>query len=569
MRRHVWRHANTLLGKQVHQEWAGPVVFASFERVVLSLVLLHTVQVGIEQVAAVEWASLRLWVELGAENGSALVDHALVRAIVEVGEVLLELVGQSGRINRVSVVLRSDVALASHQVQSGDVVSTVTVLHLDRLGTCGSGKKLMSETDTHDGDVAGIHELLQVVARLAAVGWVTRSVGDEDTVKVVRSLVDGVVPWQAGHAGTAAHNRTDDVLLDATVDESNVRIAFGRRYVEWCLGGDFGDQVDSRRVVVCLVLIRVVLLAHRNLAERRTLLSQVRHNSTGVDTGDGRDTLASTPVRETLHGGPVRVLECSICHNDTTRLNVGALEVLEQSVLVTSIGWHTVVADEGLSEDQNLSTVGRISHRLGISHQRCGEHSLSTDACLGTEALSVEDGAIADGEGGSVKGWLGRALEGVWRGSTNASLWCYSGIVPGECLAEAGLRQASRLEGSGQDSRCHGGGCWWSEERAGFLTTEGFPQVVTDVVCHVCQPLASCISHRIAACAKSRLWCVCHTLRSEYAGRKHSRDPFSTRGWLWWESDVDGGGDGEKGEFSSEVVVSFPRVKWAAGEVVP
>lgn len=68
-------HANTLLGKQVNQQWARAAVALRVEGRLAVLVLLYTVQIDVEEVGRVKRASLRLGVELCAEDGSRLVDH--------------------------------------------------------------------------------------------------------------------------------------------------------------------------------------------------------------------------------------------------------------------------------------------------------------------------------------------------------------------------------------------------------------------------------------------------------------------------------------------------------------
>ena len=116
------------------------------------------------------------------------------------------------------MVLAGDVALAGGQVQGGDVVSTVSVLHLDGLGADGKGQKLVTKANSHDGNRRGLHQAGEVEDGLVAMGGVTGAVGDEDTIEVVRNLVDGVVVREDCHRGASADKTTQDVLLYTTVD---------------------------------------------------------------------------------------------------------------------------------------------------------------------------------------------------------------------------------------------------------------------------------------------------------------------------------------------------------------
>ncbi len=189
-------------------------------------------------------------------------------------------------------------ALAGSEVESWDVVGTVAVLELD--GLCASSKsdKLVTHTDAHDGDLRGLKQLAEVVDRGCAVSWVTGAVGDEDTVKVVGDLVDGVVEGEAGDAGAARNETAEDVLLDTAVDQSYVHVAQGRADVEGSFGRYTTHKVDGLRVDVCLVLIGIVLFTNRDASKRRTLLTEVCYNLASVNAGNGGDTLSSTPLRK-------------------------------------------------------------------------------------------------------------------------------------------------------------------------------------------------------------------------------------------------------------------------------
>jgi hypothetical protein len=80
-------------------------------------------------------------------------------------------------------------------------------------------------------------------------------------------------------------------------------------------------------------------------------------DGTSVNACDGGNTFSSAPLAQTLDSGPMAVLEGGIGDDDTSSLNVGRLKVLEQTVLVSNGRGDTVVTDQGLSEDQDLTTV--------------------------------------------------------------------------------------------------------------------------------------------------------------------------------------------------------------------
>ena len=391
-------NTDTLLGEQVNQQRAGTAVTLGVETGLVVLVLENAVQVDVEEVRGVQRTALGLRVELGAEDGARLVDHTLVALVVEVDEVGLPVRGKSGSVNSVSVVLTGDVAATSAQVKSGDVVSTVSVLELDGASTGGQSEELVTQADTEDGDLGGLHKTLEVVDGVLAVGGVTGAVGDEDTIEVVGDLVDGVVEGKDSDAGATANQAAENVLLDTAVNDGNVRVRVGSGNVEGLLGADLTNQVNLLGVSEGLILVGVVLLADSDTGKRRTLLTQVGNNGTSVNTRDSRHTLTSTPLAQTLDGSPVTVLLGDIGDDDTSSLQVGRLEVLQESIGVLLGGGDTVVADQRLGENQNLTTVGGIGQGLGVTDQGGGEDSLAGDVGAGTEGLSGKHRTITDSE---------------------------------------------------------------------------------------------------------------------------------------------------------------------------
>jgi len=368
------------------------------------LVLQNAVQVDVEEVGRVERTALGLGMELSAEDRARLVNHTLVALVVQVHEVRLPVRRQGVSVDGVTVVLAGDVAATGAQVQSRDVVGPVTVLELDGPAAGSQSQQLVAETDAEDGNLGGLHQTLQVVDSVLAVGGVTGAVGDEDTVEVVGNLVDRVVEGEDCDASAATNQAAQDVLLHTAIDDSDVGGGVRSADVEGLLGANLTDQVDLLGIGEGLVLIGIVLLADGDTGEGGTLLTQIGDNSTSVDARNGRDTLTGTPLSQRLDSSPVGVLLGNIGHDDTGGLKVGGLEVFQKTIGVLLRRRHAVVADERLGEDQDLATVGGVGQRLGVPDQRGGEDGLSGDVGAGTKGLAGEQGAITDGEGSRLEG---------------------------------------------------------------------------------------------------------------------------------------------------------------------
>ena len=321
-------HADTLLAQEIDKQRAWLVVPVG-ERGLVVLVLLDTLDVLVEEVRRIEWAALGFGMELSAEDGAGVVDETFIGLVVQVGEVLPPILGKGGGVHSITVVLRCDVAPTGGEVESWNVVSTVSVLQLDRLRTGGESNQLVTHANAHDGDLGALEQFAEVVHGGRAVGWVTRTIGNEDTVEVVSHFVDGVIKGEASDTGTSGHKAAKDVLLHTAVDQSDVHVSEGGAHVEWSLGADPADQVDGFWVHVGFIFIGIVLLANGDTCQRGTLLSEVSHYLTGVDARDGRDTLPSAPLGKTLNGSPVAMPKRIVLDNNARRLNVRGLKVSE------------------------------------------------------------------------------------------------------------------------------------------------------------------------------------------------------------------------------------------------
>lgn len=99
------------------------------------------------------------------------------------------------------------------------------------------------------------------------MGWVTRSVGDENAIKMVSNLVNWIVVWERCHAGTATDQASKDVFLDTAIDNGDVEIAIGRTDMEGRLGANFVNQIDLLRIDKSFVLICVIFLTNSDASQ--------------------------------------------------------------------------------------------------------------------------------------------------------------------------------------------------------------------------------------------------------------------------------------------------------------
>lgn len=139
----------------------------------------HALDEDIEQELGVSRTRGGLGVELDGEVRETLSTHpdTFVGSVVGVLEQLFPSRLEGADVDFVTVVLRGDVTPAGSGSRTGNVHASVSVLHLGSLGTRRKSQQLMTETDTKDGDLGGLHGRSQVVDGLGNRGRVTGTVG--------------------------------------------------------------------------------------------------------------------------------------------------------------------------------------------------------------------------------------------------------------------------------------------------------------------------------------------------------------------------------------------------------
>lgn len=232
---------------------------------------------------------------------------------------------------------------------------------------------------------------------LAEVGEEERRSIHKHAVEMVRDLMDGIVPREAGYARPTGNKTTEDILLDTTIDDSDMCIAVGASNMEGGFSRHLLDEIDLLGIYESLVLIRIILLSNRDSGQRGPLFPQVRDNGPRIHTRDCGDALARTPVTETLNRGPMRVLFCYVGDNNSDGLEMRGLEVSQQAIRVARVRGDAIVPNKRLGEDQDLSAVRRVRKGFRVADEGSGEDSFAGGVGAGTEGFAMEDGAVLGG----------------------------------------------------------------------------------------------------------------------------------------------------------------------------
>lgn len=140
---------------------------------------------NIEKKLGISRSGGAFWMELNTEVRLARVSNTLVTAIVGIDEKFRPLRGQSFRVHSKTVVLGCDITSPIHHACAGNVVSSISELHLQCACTCSSGQELMSQANTKDWCPVLSHSRFDVLYCLLHHGRVTGTIGDEEPIVVL------------------------------------------------------------------------------------------------------------------------------------------------------------------------------------------------------------------------------------------------------------------------------------------------------------------------------------------------------------------------------------------------
>jgi hypothetical protein len=150
---------------------------------------------------------------------------------------------------------------ARGQVKRRNVVCAIAVLELNCARPGSQSEQLMAHANTHDGNLRALHQLAEMIHRLLAVRWITWTIGDEDSIEVMRHLVNRIIEREGSDRSSTADKAPKNVLLDTAIDQCHVKVAERGVDMERSLGADTSNEVDTFRIDVSVVLILIILLS--------------------------------------------------------------------------------------------------------------------------------------------------------------------------------------------------------------------------------------------------------------------------------------------------------------------
>ena len=340
-----------------------------------------------------------LGMELGGEIGERLMADALVGSVVHVDEQRFPVGGQSLGVDGKAMVLRCDETSVSPDLSDGLIVSSVAIFQFICGGSGCFREQLVAHADAAYWLACG-HGLADVFNRSVDHVGVAGAVGDEETV--VGDEVEIIVPRHEHHSDTATGQAADNVVFDAAVNENHGLFAIAM--ILYLAAAHLSHQI----FLVGIVEPRIFRALYYYLAEHRSLVAQMLRERTGVYAIDPGNLFLAEPLGQRAVGLPVGVLPRIVLGHDGTAMDARAFIVLADIVFLAPWG-HSVVSENGIGGDKDLTLVRRVGEALGIAGHGGVEHHFARCRAFIAKGKAFETRAVLQNQ--QRRFWIVHAIE--------------------------------------------------------------------------------------------------------------------------------------------------------------
>ena len=153
----------------------------------------------------------------------------------------------------------------------------------------------MTQTDSEDRFVIDIEQCPQVGDGGVAVGWVSRSIGQEDSIVLMGDFLDGIIVGIDSNTSASTDKTANNILLHTAIDKGDFEIGGTRFNVEGMFGADLFDEVDFAGIQECFIFVGIVFFADDDTSETGTAFSEESDDSAGIDARHRRNTGTGAP----------------------------------------------------------------------------------------------------------------------------------------------------------------------------------------------------------------------------------------------------------------------------------
>lgn len=138
-----------------------------------------------------------------------------------------------------------------------------------------------------------------------------------------------------------------------------------------------GCQTHAKRACQTRQQIKVSQKAYNDdSSKKRTMLTKVHGEGPCIHSVNAGNAIVSEPFGKRLLSRPVRVFPTIGTNDQSSNVNGAGFKVHWKSMSIFNIFvWNTIVANERVRQDENLSSITRICQGLGVSnHTRVKDH---------------------------------------------------------------------------------------------------------------------------------------------------------------------------------------------------
>lgn len=108
---------------------------------------------------------------------------------------------------------------------------------------------------------------------------------------------------------------------------------------------------------------------HFDSAQHRSMLSKLLGQRTRINPIHCRNVVITQPLGETLLSRPMRMFPRVAADNKTSNMNSRGLEVLGEPMFIfDGLIRNTIVSNQGISQDEDLTSVGWVRQGLGVPY---------------------------------------------------------------------------------------------------------------------------------------------------------------------------------------------------------
>ena len=288
-------------------------------------------------------------------------------------------------VDRVAVILWSNVGFLSFYIDDRLIHTAMPKGEFVRFHPVSNRQKLMTKTDPKNRNI-GRAELGNELMQWCVGGWITRTVGEDDTVGFFcQDFFVGRTGWKSENMGASFDETFLDAFFGSEIEKGNSYISLRIHLAHTLLWHTCHEIFCHLKVFI----LRKTFLSfeHFDHTFHRAMITDEMYEITRINTREQSYMLIYEQFFETIIGFGMNTVVTKIRDDHSFWMDVSRL---------SPVHVHAVVADHGIRKHKDLSCKRRISQRLDVPIHRCAKDELSEVFPRCTVSRSFEIRAICE-----------------------------------------------------------------------------------------------------------------------------------------------------------------------------